>query len=106
MIAFLYRELYRKFRVMSPDPLLHEGKKRLCLGYYFCRLGLSRRQRAFIREKVLGLNDEDAALAARYSLSVAENTKQKIWAKPQVLTEFERSLETVLDVAMSAKPRK
>jgi phage terminase small subunit len=68
--------------------------------------GLSRRQRAFIREKVLGLNDKDAALAAGYSLSVAENTKQKIWAKPQVSTEFERLLETILNVAMSAKPRK
>jgi hypothetical protein len=40
---------------------------------------LSRRQRAFIREKLFGLNDKDAALAAGYSLSVAKNTKQKIW---------------------------
>jgi phage terminase small subunit len=51
---------------------------------------LSRRQRAFIREKILGLNDKDAAFAAGYSLSVAENTKAKIWAKPQVRAEFER----------------
>lgn len=40
--------------------------------------GLTRRQHAFIREKVLGMNDKEAALAAGYSLSVAENTKQKI----------------------------
>jgi phage terminase small subunit len=43
-----------------------------------------------VREKVLGLNDKEAALAAGYTLSVAENTKQKIWAKPQVRAEFER----------------
>jgi len=29
-------------------------------------------------------NDKEAAPAAGYSLSVAENTKPKIWAKPQV----------------------
>jgi phage terminase small subunit len=52
--------------------------------------GLSRRQRAFVREKVLGLNDKEAALAAGYAPSVAENTKQKLWAKPQVRGEFER----------------
>ena len=52
--------------------------------------GLSRRQHAFVREKILGLNDKEAALAAGYSLSIAENTKQKIWAKPQVQAEFER----------------
>ena len=52
--------------------------------------GLSRRQRAFVREKVLGLNDKEAALAAGYAPSVAENTKQKLWAKPQVRAEFER----------------
>jgi phage terminase small subunit len=52
--------------------------------------GLSRRQRAFTREKVLGLNDKEAALAAGYSLSVAENTSQKIWSKPQVRAEFAR----------------
>jgi len=52
--------------------------------------GLTRRQRAFLFEKVLGLNDKEAALAAGYSLSVSENTKQKIWAKPQVQAEFER----------------
>jgi phage terminase small subunit len=52
--------------------------------------GLSRRQRIFLLEKLVGLNDKDAALAAGYSPSVAENTKQKIWAKPGVKDEFER----------------
>jgi hypothetical protein len=53
------------------------------------RNGLTRRQRVFILEKLVGLNDKDAALAAGYSLSVAENTKQRIW-KPQVRAEWER----------------
>jgi hypothetical protein len=51
--------------------------------------GLTRRQRTFILEKLVGLNDKDAALAAGYSLSVAENTKQRIW-KPSVRAEWER----------------
>ena len=51
--------------------------------------GLTRRQRTFVLEKLLGLNDKDAALAAGNSLSVAENTKQRIW-KPQVRAEWER----------------
>jgi Terminase small subunit len=53
------------------------------------RNGLTRRQRVFILEKLVGLNDKDAALAAGYSLSVAENTKQRIW-KPRVRAEWER----------------
>jgi hypothetical protein len=53
------------------------------------RNGLTRRQRTFILEKLVGLNDRDAALCAGYSLSVAENTKQRIW-KPQVRAEWER----------------
>ncbi|HXM92960.1 MAG TPA: hypothetical protein VOA64_01710 [Candidatus Dormibacteraeota bacterium] len=51
--------------------------------------GLSRRQRTFILEKMIGMNDKDAALAAGYSLSVAENTKQKVW-KPKLRAEFQR----------------
>jgi phage terminase small subunit len=35
-------------------------------------------QRIFLYGKLSGLNDKDAALAAGYSLSVAENTKQRI----------------------------
>src|SRR5580704_15872007 len=53
------------------------------------RNGLTRRQRTFVLEKLVGLNDKDAAFAAGYSLSVAENTKQRIW-KPQVRAEWER----------------
>src|SRR5215469_12593786 len=53
------------------------------------RNGLTRRQRTFLLEKLVGLNDKDAALAAGYSLSVAENTKQRIW-KPRVRAEWER----------------
>jgi phage terminase small subunit len=51
--------------------------------------GLTRRQRHFVLEKLLGHNDKDAALIAGYSLSVAENTKQRVW-KPVVRGEFER----------------
>ena len=53
------------------------------------RNGLTHRQRAFILEKLVGQNDKNAALSAGYSLSVAENTKQRIW-KPSVRQEFER----------------
>jgi hypothetical protein len=53
------------------------------------RNGLTRRQRIFVLEKLVGLSDKDAALAAGYSLSVSENTKQRIW-KPRVRGEFER----------------
>jgi Terminase small subunit len=61
---------------------------------------LSVRQRAFLREKILGSNDKEAALAAGYSPSVAENTKQKIWAKPGVLIEFKRLKERFYNAAM------
>jgi len=56
------------------------------------RNGLTDRQRLFLLGKLGGLNDKDAALAAGYSLSVAENTKQRIW-KLQVRAEFERLLK-------------
>jgi hypothetical protein len=51
--------------------------------------GFTRRQRTFIFEKLLGLNDKNAALAAGYSVSVAENTKQRIW-NDEVREEFGR----------------
>lgn len=51
---------------------------------------LSRQQRHFILEKLVGQNDMEAALAAGYALSTARNTKQKIWARPGVRAEFER----------------
>lgn len=67
--------------------------------------GLSIRQRAFLREKVLGSNDKEAALAAGYSTSVAKNTKQKIWAKPGIRVEFERlRLRFVTSVARGFPP--
>jgi hypothetical protein len=56
--------------------------------------GLTRRQRMFILEKLVGRNDKDSALSAGYSLSVAENTKQRIW-KPHVRLEFERLLHQI-----------
>ena len=53
------------------------------------RNGLTDMQRLFLYGKLSGLNDKDAALAAGYSLSVAENTMQRIW-KPRVIDEFAR----------------
>jgi hypothetical protein len=61
---------------------------------YELRNGLTDMQRLFLLGKLGGLNDKDAALAAGYSLSVSENTKQRIW-KPKVLREFERLAEVV-----------
>jgi hypothetical protein len=42
--------------------------------FFRSTLRLLSRKHAFIREKVLGMNDKDAALAAGYSFPVAENT--------------------------------
>jgi len=58
------------------------------------RNGLTDRQRLFLFGKLSGLNDKNAALAAGYALSVAENTKQRIW-KPQVMAEYNRIKSTV-----------
>ena len=58
------------------------------------RNGLTNRQRLFLFGKLSGLNDKNAALAAGYALSVAENTKQRIW-KPQVMAEYNRIKSTV-----------
>jgi hypothetical protein len=38
---------------------------------------------------LVGRNDKDAALAAGYSLSVAQNTKPRIW-NPRVRAEWDR----------------
>jgi phage terminase small subunit len=51
--------------------------------------GLSRRERTFVLEKLMGMTDLDAALAAGYSRSMARNTKQKVW-RPRVRAEFQR----------------
>jgi len=62
------------------------------------RNGLTGMQRLFLFGKLRGLNDKDAALAAGYSVSVAKNTKQRIW-KPRVRSEFERLQRTVSEQA-------
>jgi hypothetical protein len=67
---------------LSPEEELEARRSEL-------RAGLTDRQRLFLFGKLSGLNDKDAAIAAGYSLSVAENTKQRIW-KPRVRAEFER----------------
>jgi phage terminase small subunit len=50
-------------------------------------------QRLFLFGKLSGMNDKDAAIAAGYSVSVAENTKQKVW-KTRVRAEYERIMRT------------
>jgi len=60
--------------------------------------GLLRRQRHFILEKLVGKSDKDAALAAGYSLWIATNTKQKIWAKPGVREEYERLKSDIVEI--------
>jgi hypothetical protein len=68
--------------------------------------GLNWRQRAFVREKIFGLTDKDAALIAGYSPSVAENTKQKIWTKAGVREEYERLQRSIVAaVAQEISPR-
>ena len=67
---------------LTPEEELEQRRSAL-------RNGLTDMQRLFLFGKLSGLNDKDAAIAAGYSLSVAENTKQRIW-KPRVCAEFER----------------
>ena len=67
---------------LSPEEALKRRRRELANG-------LTAMQRLFLFGKLSGLNDKAAAIAAGYSLSVAENTKQRIW-KPQVLAEYER----------------
>ena len=50
---------------------------------------VTRRERTFLLEKLVGLSDRRAAIAAGYSLSMANNTKQKIWSRPNMLEEME-----------------
>src|SRR6516225_7315789 len=61
-------------------------------------------QRLFLFGKLGGLNDKDAAIAAGYSVSVAENTKQRIW-KPQVRAEFERLLHMRVSIVTQDGPQ-
>jgi hypothetical protein len=76
----------------SPEPL--SAEKTVQRRRSELRNGLTDRQRLFLFGKLSGLNDKNAALAAGYALSVAENTKQRIW-KPQVGTEYERVRRTL-----------
>jgi hypothetical protein len=73
---------FEDVRPLSPEEELEARRSEL-------RAGLTDMQRLFLLGKLSGLNDKDAAIAAGYSVSVAENTKQRIW-KPRVRAEFDR----------------
>ncbi len=75
-------DVFEPAKPLSPEEQLEQRRSEL-------RNGLTDMQRLFLFGKLSGLNDKDAAIAAGYSLSVAENTKQRIW-KPGVRAEFER----------------
>ena len=75
-------DISRNKTELSPEQELEERRWEL-------KKGLTDLQRLFLFGKLSGLNDKDAVVAAGYSLSVAENTKQRIW-KPQVRAEYER----------------
>ena len=77
----------REALIEPEKPLTPEEELEQCRSEL--RNGLTDMQRLFLFGKLGGLNDKDAAIAAGYSVSVAENTKQRIW-KPRVRAEFER----------------
>lgn len=62
---------FASFELPTPEQELEKRRSDL-------RNGLTDKQRLLIFGKLGGLNDKDAAIAAGYSLSVAENTKQRI----------------------------
>jgi len=76
-------DIFEPSESLSPEESLEQRRSEL-------RNGLTDKQRLFLFGKLSGLNDKDAAIAAGYSLSVAENTKQRIW-KPRVCAEFEQA---------------
>jgi hypothetical protein len=78
----LESDIFELSKPLTPEEELEARRSEL-------RKGLTDMQRLFLFGKFSGLNDKDAALAAGYSVSVAENTKQRIW-KPRVRAEFER----------------
>jgi len=84
-------DIFEPSKLHTPEEELEARRSEL-------RNGLTRMQRLFLFGKLSGLNDKDAALAAGYSVSVAENTKQRIW-KPRVRSEFERLQRTVSEQA-------
>jgi hypothetical protein len=102
--AKVFERLFREFQldnIAYERPLASEEKlerRRLEL-----KNGLTDMHRLFLFGKLSGLNDKDAAIAAGYSLSVAENTKQKIW-KPQVRMEFERLRSGLADKIKNGEP--
>jgi hypothetical protein len=75
-------DIFEPEEPLTPEEELEQRRSEL-------RNGLTDMQRLFLFGKLGGLNDKDAAIAAGYSVSVAENTKQRIW-KPRVRAEFER----------------
>jgi hypothetical protein len=75
-------DIFQPAEPLTPEEGLEQRRSEL-------RNGLTDMQRLFLFGKLSGLNDKDAAIAAGYSVSVAENTKQRIW-KPRVRAEFER----------------
>jgi hypothetical protein len=83
-----HREKHRKRRRKRSDEwnLFEEPKQ------------ISRQQRHFILEKLVGQSDKAAALAAGYTEPMAANTKQKIWARPGVREEHERLKGALIEV--------
>jgi hypothetical protein len=90
MMLSIMQDVRRKFafgddvvgKPVTPEEELEQRRHEL-------KNGLTDMQRLFLLGKLEGLNDKDAALAAGYSLSVSENTKQRI-RKPKVREEFAR----------------
>ena len=90
LLAARKQPVFQRFRSDDFEPIeLQTPEQRLEQHRSDLRNGLTDKQRLFLFGKLSGLNDKNAALAAGYSVSVAENTKQRIW-KPHVRAEFER----------------
>jgi len=85
-------DIFELCKPLSPEESLKQRRSEL-------RNGLTDMQRLFLFGKLSGLNDKDAAIAAGYSVSVAENTKQRIW-KPRVRSEFERVRRDLADTLL------
>jgi hypothetical protein len=60
--------------MLTPEEELEQRRSEL-------RNGLTDMQRLFLFGKLSGLNDKDAAITAGYSVSVVENTKQRIGSR-------------------------
>jgi hypothetical protein len=69
--------------------------------------GLTDMQRLFSFGKFSGLNDKDSAIAVGYSVSVAENTKQRIWEQQNGRLrngKYERARQVQVPAAGLAAP--